>query len=80
MRNCYLVKDSVALRKILLRTAGAFQKALKVMAPGKKALTECPELSQAHDCLALIKTGHIKIEWLEGFDERCLVLTIREEG
>lgn len=79
MQKVYLLKENGRLRRALGKSGSAFTKAAQTLRPKLKELTEDEVMSQAQDCHALIESGYLKIEWLEGFDERCLVLTIREE-
>lgn len=78
MKKAYLIKENAAIKRILKKTYPALLKALQNMHPMSKELIENETFSQAHDVLALIQTGHLKVEWLDGFEDRYLVLTVKE--
>lgn len=73
------MKENAALKRALTKTYPAFLKALQSLKPKAKELIEDEVFSRAHDIFALVLTGYLHVEWLDGFDERYLALSVKEK-
>ena len=78
MKLIYVLRESRRLRRILNDTYPAIIAALKIRRPKAKILTEDAELSQAHDCLALIRLGYLKVDELTDQKGQLVTVEINE--
>ena len=76
MNKTYILKETPELSVVLDDTYDEILAALKHRNPRAKGLVDDNELSQLHDLLALLRLGHIGVNYAEDESGRLIILEV----
>jgi len=78
MKKVYMVEEDTEIQRVLDDTYSEMFAALKYRNPKAESIVDDDEISKLHDILALMRSGHVKLNYHDLNGVRHMILEVSE--